>query len=70
MTKNQKKTIKEEICLHEKHLTPEFVWDKMWGTSRPSGLILLLKERGMIADKCVDCGKDISNLNLLKAWFS
>jgi len=63
----KKEVIKKEICLHEKHRTPEVMWDIIYGTPMPSGLILLLRERGMIADKCVDCGEDISNLNLLKS---
>ena len=66
MTKKQKKTIKEEICLHEKHRTPELRWDMAYGTTMPPSLILLLRERNMIADRCIDCGKDISNLDLLR----
>ena len=51
---------KRKQCLHLKHRTPE---------SRADGVcpeISYLRILGYLADNCVDCGKNIRNLELLK----
>jgi hypothetical protein len=66
MTPQQTQEVKNKICLHEKHITPETRWFNSYGTLMPGGLEKDLRFMGLIADKCVDCGEDIDNLGLLK----